>query len=102
MQSFSIGQKVVCISTDWPNREVPMLEKGAVYTCDGVPKHIPSSIYIKEITTLRACGTRYSYGSNRFAPIQSSYTDMTKEIAEGMEIKEERVDKIVVPEKVLN
>lgn len=112
---FAIGQKVVAIksaaSISHPQIKI---EKGVVYSVKGIRKcscgywkvdvGLPhSSVY----SSCGICGHRINSdtlwaGATLFAPIETQYADITKELADSVKETSEVPDKILIPETANN
>lgn len=90
---FAVGQKVVCISDSFTNHwefsNSPIRKDGVytVYHIEYYPQFRKWYIKLQEDTDPFA-----NYWANRFAPVQTQYTDITKELCDSVGITEEVPD----------
>lgn len=113
---FTVGQEVVCIESATSRVDSSIkVEEGKVYRVVDIMKCNCGQWYVDVGVTLPNgygycrcdCGKYVSservYSLTRFfAPIQTQYTDITKELADSVKETVEAPDKILIPQTVNN
>jgi len=115
---FAIGQKVVCIKNS-RQRDGYSINKGEVFVVKGLSRCAKCNLWKIDVGVVASysgrplcnkCGSIYANtisnivwaSAINFAPIETQYSDATKEILEKFPITEETPDKVLVPETVSN
>lgn len=107
-QPFHVGQKVVAVKT-----VIGFYKKGNKYEVLGVVYHckewfVDIGLIVLGGTCCPHCLFKMNKNSSHlcyakdFVPIQDQYSDLTREIAEGLKETKETPDKILIPETINN
>lgn len=84
---FKIGQKVVCISTDWLYKDSPLFDPklNEIVTIEKYSTQNPKNVHIVEYPRA-LCGRLQHFGAHRFRPIDYSFgKNLSKEIEQDIE-----------------
>ncbi len=63
--------RVICIDANIPNKDIPQLQDGKIYTVVGYSEIRIGNYFLAEIPDIASNGLRCSYHSKRFIPLST-------------------------------